>query len=317
MKRFMLALVLLVNSAMAFDNFWQDRTTVKTITDNMMTTQGVDMAEFSEMFSRTTSELRKEYIREAEQLLKAGATGSEALAMILQFDDRVYDRRQVAKIGMGKSIASYFRNGLESIYDSFENQGGQRLIEITSPGYAKYSSHLLWGVRPGAGVYAVLKLTNTDTGITRSFASRSKIQNLDMLGKSLALLVFNSLHKTRFPLKTRVNGRDITVNGIKTLTTRSYVQFRYMLKTIDENCKAFGSRMATTREMRHFFARGFYQGGLTRGKAHWGIKQNSYTYGIVDGEYPLGRTTALENSPFSRTVKYICVKEKKSNYYNY
>ncbi|EQC52766.1 hypothetical protein [Bacteriovorax sp. DB6_IX] len=314
MKRLVIALVLMCQSTMAFDSFWKDKTSVKTISDNMMTTQGVDMAEFQEMFSRTTSELRKEYIQEAVDLLKAGATGSEALGMILAFDDRVYDRRQVAKIGMAKTIASYFRSGLETIYDNFENEGGKRLIEISGSAYAKYSAHLLWGVRPGAGVYAILKLTNNETGISRSYASRAKVQNLDVLGKSLALLVFNSLHKTRFPLKTNIGGKNLIVDGIKTFRTSTYVQFRHMLKTIDENCRSFGKRMATVNEMRHLFARGFYQGGLTRGPYHWGIKQHGYKYGIVDGEYPMGRTTALENSPYSRTIKYICVKENQSYY---
>jgi hypothetical protein len=295
------------------NSFWGDRDQPKLLSENLRLTQGLDMAEFNENFSKTTSELRKNYISDAKSLLKAGASGSQALKMVLKFDDRVYDRRQLAKKGMGKTIAAYFRSGIESIYDSFENRGGKRLLEISS-GDTIYNAELLWGVMPGSGVYAVLKLRNNLTNTSRSFAARTKVQHLDSLGRVLGLLVFNSLHKTTFPLKLKVGYKNIEIKGIRTLMTPGYTQYKKMLNSIYDTCKSYGARMASFNEMKHLFARGFYGGGLTMGTHHWAGVSYTGNVGFIDGQYLQGETSNLVMTPNNRTLKYICVEDKNPNY---
>lgn len=311
MKKLLLALLILGSTAKAYnDRFWGNTEELKTISDQMIIAEGVDMAEFHENFSKTTAELRKAYVKEAVDLMKAGASGGEALEMILAFDDRVYDRRKIAKRGMGTTIAEHFKSGMNMIYDSFEDQGGDRRIEFTSSTYAKYKARLLWGVKPQAGVYAILKLTDTDTNISRSFASRANFGQIEALGRSLAFQMFHSLHKTRFPMKTKVNGKNLKFNGIKNYRTTGYVQYNTMLRAIDNNCRALNKRLPTRQEMRYLFARGFYNKGVNRGNAIWAADDNY----IMDGEYPLGRKALAGSSPTSRTIRYICVEEEKSTY---
>jgi hypothetical protein len=292
------------------DSFWGNRANPKMLSDSLVLTQGLDMAEFNENFSSTTSELRKNYISEAKDLLKSGASGGQALKMVLAFDDRVYDRRQLAKKGMGKTIAAYFRSGLEGIYNSFEDRGGKRLIEISNMD-SEYSAELLWGVMPGSGVYTVFKLTNNITNISRSFAARTKVQHLDSLGRVLALLVFNSLHKTTFPLEIKIRNKNLLINGIRSLTTPGYTQYKKMLASINESCKSYGARIASFNEMKYLFARGFYGGGVTMGLSHWAGVNFAGSVGYIDGQNLQGQVNNLVMKPYdNRTVKYICVEDK-------
>ena len=295
------------------DDFWQDDQTVKYISNSMSVVQGIDMAEFSENFLQTTKALRQGYISEAIALMGAGAGGSEALKIVLMFDDRVYDRRQIAKRGMGKAIAANFRSGIESLYNNFEDQGGQRKIEISDPSQAMYTPELTWGVKPGAGIYALLKLTNTETGISRTYSAKSKIQNINILGKTLAMLMFHSLHKTRFPLERKLNNKNVEISGIRTLTTASYNQYRNMLRMVDDRCRSLNKRMATSTEMRELFT-GFYFGGITRGTAHWAAKDFDYKYMLINYDHSFGTNLGLTNSPSNRTMKYLCVKEIVQTY---
>ena len=69
--------------------------------------------------------------------------------------------------------------------------------------------------------------------------------------------------------------------------------------------------MATPDEMTALFARGFYGGGLTMGKSDWAAQGHFSQNFIVNYAYPLGNANALTDKPFSRVVKYICVKDKR------
>ncbi|WP_408097852.1 hypothetical protein ACJVC5_02745 [Peredibacter sp. HCB2-198] len=272
--------------------------------------QGLDMAEFNENFSETTSELRDNYIRQAINLMENGALGMEAMEMVLQFDDRVYDRRQVAKAGMGETLVNYVRSGLELLNEEYEIQGGVRRIDW-SVASSRYDLQLIWGVRPGAGVYTVLKVTNRDTGISRSFASRGSVLNLNVVGYALASQVFNSVHKTTFPLQVKIGSENLIFSGIKTFKTNGNVQYRYMLQQVGEYCRSRGERLPTVRELTALFGRGAYFGGMNIGlKTEWAATDYS-GYSVVSNMWPMGNNGVLVNLPYNYTMTYTCVKAVK------
>lgn len=306
MKILATLLALLSLNSFAASSFWSKDEVL--LNPRIFNQQGLDMAEFYENFSLTTSELRNAYVREAIGLMEAGAMGMEAMEMVLKFDDRVYDRRQIAKAGMGETLANYVRTGLELLNETYENEGGTRRMDWASTS-SEYDMNVLWGVRPGAGVYAVLRVTNRQTGISRSFAARGSAMYLNVIGYALSSQLFNSVHKTSFPIKVKVGYENITVSGLRTFTTRGNVQYRTMLQQVSKYCESKGERLPSVKELTYLFARGFYHGGLNMGLyTQWAAKDYGYEYSVVSSIWPQGQSMALENYPDNRTLTYICVK---------
>jgi hypothetical protein len=242
--------------------------------------------------------------------MQAGATGGEALQMVLAFDDRVYDRRQIATRNMHKTIPGYIRAGIEELYESYEDMGGTRMIEIAADHRADYSTHLTWGMKPGAVIYGILKVTNRNTGTSRTFAGMAKADKLQFLGKQLALFMFHSLHKTRYPLTQRVNGKIVTYSGIQNHFSYGRQQKRAALEVISENCRMRGMRIASRDEMRYLFSRGSYMGGTAMGKNNeWAASLSKWENTLLSFMDPRGTFVNMTNYTHHRNpIKYMCVK---------
>ena len=308
MKTFIGLMLLASFNAFAAPSFWNSGEIQ--LNPRISNYQGLDIAEFDESFSQTTSELRDNYIRQAMNLMERGAMGMEAMEMVLQFDDRVYDRRQVAKAGMGETLANYVRSGLELLNEVYENEGGVRRLDW-SVNASKYDLQLMWGVRPGSGVYTVLRVSNKETGISRSYASRGSVLNLNIVGYALASQVFNSVHKTTFPLKMKIGYENLVISGVKTFPTNGNVQYRYMLQQVAGYCAAKGERLATVKELTTLFGLGAYHGGVNMGmKTEWAATDYS-GYSVVSAMWPMGNSGMLVNYPYNYTMTYMCVKSVK------
>lgn len=300
---------IICSGAFATDYFWENRQTPKTIYNQITAREGMDMQSFHEMFSRTTSDLRREYINEARSLLRAGATGAEAMQMVLSFDDRVYDRRVIAKRGTGETLARYVKAGFEAFYRKHQSEGGKRLLDFSPSENSKYSINLTWGVRPTVsgktGLYVSAEMTNEDTMVSRTFTSRGPIGSIDRVGQAIAFQIVHGLHKTSFPLSTRLNGNRITVYNPTSYTPPSQTQWRTYKKLADQDCRSRGLRLIKEREITELFSRGIYHGGATQGKSNW-----VFDNGHLD---PRSRpnihwSNAWENMPYpNRTVKHFCV----------
>lgn len=305
MKKYAYLMMFLSLNSFAASSFWNGGS-IK-LNPQIYHSQGLDMAEFNENFSETTSELRNNYVREAISLMETGAMGMEAMEMVLKFDDRVYDRRQIAKEGMGETISNYVLSGLELLNEEYENEGGVRRLDFAAA-LSKYDLQVLWGVRPGAGVYAILRVTNKESGISRSFASRGSVLRLNVVGYALASQVFNSVHKTTFPLKMKIGSDNLVISGIRTYPTKGNVQYRTMLKQVSDYCVARGERLPSIKELNFLFARGIYHGGVSMGlKAEWAAIDYG-GYNVVSSVWPAGNHMSLENYPYNYTLSYMCVK---------
>lgn len=181
------------------DQFWRYLDIERTMSLNFSVETMGDLCAYEENFSRSSSQLRREFINEATQLMQAGAYGAEALDMVLAFDDRVYDKRQLAKRHIGKTLAAFFNTGLNDINQGFEQRGGTPLITFVDGG-AEFSLHFRWGTTADCNLYNILDITNNVTGITKSFSISGSVAHIYQMGYQLAAKVFHSLHYTRFPI---------------------------------------------------------------------------------------------------------------------
>ncbi|MDD0853675.1 hypothetical protein HBN50_11245 [Halobacteriovorax sp. GB3] len=304
--KYLLPLFLIMSFYSSARDFWPNKKV--SISNKIITQEGLDAAEFNEMYSRTTSDLRKEYVQEAIQLMMAGALGPEALKMITTFDDRVYDRRQVSKKGMGNTLAGHFRSALARINEEYEFEGGNPKVRMSSR-TEDYDASIVWGASSHAQIYAILTVKNKRTGMTKSYSAYSHVSRVGVIGKQLALQVFHSAHATQFPTTLEVGYRKMKVSGIRTYTSRGYTQYKTLIDQVSNYCRSKGARLPSVNELTSLFSRGLYHGGLSMGqKTEWAA-MNHGMRAYVNSQYPQGNTGSLTDSPFNRTITYFCVKE--------
>ncbi len=319
-----LSYILLSFSYMAFaaqgDLFWQDFSEPKTVSLNFTSRQSADLAMFEEMYQRTQHELRQEMVQEAVDLLGAGASGSEAMQMILNFDDRVFDKRQISKYGIGPLIGKFFRSEMDAINESYEEEGGQRKIIFIDESYssspADYSVHIDWGAKSHSRLYAILRITNLHTGVSKSLATSVYSERLRTMGYMLASKLFHSLHRTRFPLVKKRGLDKVEFYQNKTITIGRYMTYRQKASLAQKYCKAKGLRLATADEMDEFFAFGYYHGGLALGsrKMGWAALKNTYSNmpTFINSEFPNGAPDGAKDIYLK--INYICAKDIEFQY---
>ncbi len=295
--------------------FWQDFDSIKTVSLNFTSRQSSDLAMFEEMYSRTQSELRQEMVREAVELMKAGASGKEALQMIMAFDDQVFDKRLISRYGIGQLIGKFFRSEMDAIYESYMDEGGEKKIEFIDNRYsskrAQYSVHIDWGARAGARLYAVLKITNLENGASRQVSHSVHNERIRTMGYMLASKLFHSLHRTRFPVIKNKNHVDkLEFHRNKPIRLSKYTSFRKKAEMAQKYCQLKKMRLATVDEMNELFAYGYYHGGLAIGSRQmgWAAQKSSYDRQptFVNSDYPFGNRSS--NSDIYLNVNYICVK---------
>lgn len=304
------------------DFFWRDLNSPKTVNAEFMIQQSADFAMFNEYYSKTQAELRKEFVREAIELMQNGAYGSEALMMIERFDDRVYDSRQVAKIGVGKAIASYFRAEMETIYEKYETEGGERKILFVNGG-AEFNINLTWGAASNGGLYAIVEMTNNLTGVSRSVTEFGSHKRIRTLAYHLASKFFHSLHKTRFPIEKKVNGADkVVFHPPRVINFGSYTTFKAKADRAAAACEAAGRaknkkiRLVTQSEMEELTSLGYYHGGIgmVPRTSGWAVIKSSYDKKamIVNDEYFNGAPDGASN--IYQQVQYICAEDVKHQF---
>lgn len=297
-------------------SFWQNKKVSKTINNNFILSEGMNLQEFKENFGRSTKEIRRDYIHEAVSLLKAGATGAEAMQMVLAFDDRVYDRRLIAKRGTGKTIANSIRAGIEEFYQR-NPRIKSRGVQVVNSSNSDYSANLLWGVYGAyngkAAIYAMLEVINNSNGISRTFYARTNAQQINIIGHALAFSLLHSYHKTEFPLETNLAGKTYIIDSPFTETFSTYTQLGNQLDFARDVCQANGQKLLGKREISALFSKGIYTGGYSKGdlnRHNWIFEKGAFTR-----RDPLAsRLFSYSSSPFIRTTKFFCAKEKRSNY---
>lgn len=314
-KRYLTLVILLIsaNSFASSNNsfsFWQNKNQAKTISSNINFTEGVNLQEFEENFSITNQELRNQYINEAIDLMQAGALGSQAMNMVLNFDDRAFDRRQVAKKGLGKTLLASFRAGIESFYQA-NYQISNRKLQLTNASSFDYSAHLHYGIYPThngqSAIYAFIELTNQNNYLIKSFYVKARAQQIDLLGQALATRILHDLHKTEYPLETKLNGQAVRVT-LSHLNVETLTQFQDQLRNAKQICRSLNSKLISKPQIETLMAKGIYNQGHSRGN----LNQFSYIFekGVFWNRDPYANQVLFPSysRPTATKTMVFCIK---------
>ena len=242
--------------------------------------------------------------------MQAGASGSQAMNMVLNFDDRAFDRRQVAKMGLGETLMASFRAGIESFYQ-VNYQIRNKKLQLTKSPIFDYSAHLHYGIYPTnnghSALYAFIELTNQNNYLTKSFYVKARAKQIDLLGHALATRVLHDLHKTEYPLITRLNGQDVRVN-LTHLNVEVLTQFQHQIRNARQICRSLNSKLITKSQIETLMAKGIYNEGHSRGD----LNQFSYIFekGVYWNSDPYANNVLFPNysRPTAPRTMVFCVE---------
>ena len=295
-------LILLSYSTQAIqDDFWGDLNESKYIDPVFTLYKGGNLDRYQEFYEKTISQIRREYVSEATQLMEAGAAGIEAMIMIEAFDNRASARREeIFNYAIGETIANYVVSGLDELYQKHQTYNGKRVLRF-SHNRPRYEATLRFGpMISGSGVvYGILNITDRVSGDKLSVQSMAHVSRARDLGKDLAKRLFHNVHRTRFPLT-------------KPITFSAPTSSRDQADQAKEYCSYDGMRLATIREMNSFFKRGYYGGGLDQlsYKTGWAAQKSDYdkTAMYLNGQHFRG-IRSTNRMALNFVLHYICVEE--------
>tara|TARA_Y100000296_G_scaffold74323_1_gene92811 strand:+ start:1601 stop:2593 length:993 start_codon:yes stop_codon:yes gene_type:complete len=310
-----LFIILSFNTQAIEDDFWGDLNESKYIDPVFTLYKGGNLDRYQEFYEKTVSQIRREYVSEATQLMEAGAAGIEAMIMIEAFDNRASARREeVFNYAIGETIANYVVSGLDELYQRHQTYNGKRILRF-SHNRPRYEATLRFGpMISGSGVvYGILNITDRVSGDKLSVQSMAHISRARDLGKDLAKRLFHNVHRTRFPLTKPINHVDKKVFHLqRPITFSAPTSSRDQADQAKEYCSYDGMRLATIREMNSFFKRGYYGGGLDQlsYKTGWAAQKSDYdkTAMYLNGQHLRG-IRSTNRMALNFVLHYICVEE--------
>lgn len=298
--------------------------------------EGADLMAFHEAYSRTRSEQFGELVQSAQSLLKAGATGKEALEMIMAFDGMITKRRADSKKRMGISLEGYFNSRLNDLYQLYQPQNRRldfRHVQVPSNilAYASRNQrigmagdellsdldYVIYGsftVNRNKGMIDVaIYAVNVQSGETRVYGGTGYPE---MAAYQAADKLFDDFQKTRMPKNYRLrNGKTLTLvkegrvgggnSSMKNLYARAQIA-----------CEAVNARLMSEEEALSLDSLGRYNGGITmfeelsnfffnrhsRNFYYWALKDQR-AYNAAEG-----RSSDVWNLNHADVLNYICVQ---------
>lgn len=298
--------------------------------------EGADLMAFHEAYSKTRSEQFGELVQSAESLIKAGASGKEALDMVIAFDKLITKRKEDSKKRMGVSLEGYFNSRLNDLYQYYNPEKRRldfRHVDIPRnildhvnqgfrPGYATDEmlnelDFVIYGSfsanRNKAQIDVALYVVNVHSGITRvyggsGYPEQAAYQAADKL--------FDEFQRTQMPKTYSLkNGKRITLVKEGRIAG-GYAAMKNLYVRAQTTCEMAGARLASEEELLSLDALGRYNGGITlyedfsnfvynrhgRGYYHWALK-NNWVYNAAES-----RSTETWNLNSSEVLNFQCVK---------
>lgn len=309
---------------------------VVTIYPSIPFIEGADLMEFHEAYSRTRSQQFGELVQSAESLIKAGASGKEALDMIIAFDELITKRREYSKKRMGVSLEGFFNSRLNDLYQYYNPQ--RRMLELRHvdipsnilahanqnyrPGYATeemlsdldfviYGSYTV-SSRKGQ-VDVALYAVNVKNGMTRVYGGSGLPEQA---AYQAADKLFDEFQRIALPAKFRLaNGKVITLVK-EGHVSGGHASMKNLHSRAQASCDVIGARLIKEEEAIALDSIGRYNGGITLYEDYSNFTFNRhgrpYYYWALANDLvlnaPESRSSVSWNMNHAERINYLCVK---------
>lgn len=286
--------------------------------------RGADLCKFQDAYGQTRNEYMQTMVRNASDLMQAGAYGSEALEMLVAFDS-LYDKNQaLATRGQYLDVTlentlkgyidQYYRdlsprvkklsfkhvNDLKKIVDAAKR--GQRIgyfndQQLEKLDYIAYGSYALAPECRG-NVQVTVTLVGRD-GQTFTYIGEGKPS---VVMSQIASEMFTQFQRTNFPTTLRVGTRTIELIG----GFNGSVDQARTPRQAEQACQTLGGRLPNQFEYEMISGYGDWSGGVSlgNGRTVWAMSGNKVYHPGLMNPTPVRSVSQVNAKIFS----YYCVR---------
>ena len=254
--------------------------------------RGADLCQFSESYGQTRQETIRESAGLAMDLMSSGATGAEALRILVKLDELVDKNRELARRGYGLDVTleSSLRAGVDELYRQLTPRSKKILFTHAAP-LVEVVDAIRAGQRPGRLDNALLERLSgfaygsysyapgcrgdllvtltviTHGGVTQTFSAQNRPERV--MG-DIAARLFEAYQRTSFPTTLRVRNRQLTIVG----GLNGSVDRARSTEQAEMACETLDARLPTKEEYEAISLYGDWSGGISLNDGTWALAGN-------------------------------------------
>lgn len=284
--------------------------------------RGADLCAYKDAYGQTRAEFMNSMVRSAEKILAQGATGYEALDLLVTFSS-MYDRNQEMAVRyqyLDVTLESSFKAYLDQFYRelsprtkkiSFQYvndivnivnaaKAGQRDGYLDEALIAKldYIAYGTYALAPDCrgDIQVTLHLIGRD-GTSESFIASGKPE---YVMSKVAADLFTAFQRTQFPSQLRVGAKTLTLIGGLNGSVDRVADPRLA----EEACATLDARLPTASELDLINSYGDWSGGVSLNDKVWALEGNKVFAPTLRNPTPVREKWEVNAEEFL----YYCVK---------
>tara|TARA_R110000868_G_scaffold242548_1_gene498059 strand:+ start:25984 stop:26922 length:939 start_codon:yes stop_codon:yes gene_type:complete len=312
MKIFITALLALVSFNSFAINLWPTIPFVK----------GADLCQYQDAYGRSRSEMAQEMVSQAERLIKSGASGKEALDLLVTIDALIDKNRRLAVQGYGLDVTleATLKSYVDALYQQYRPRSknisfthAMPVVDVVRavrdgqrPGYLDQNllsklDGFAWGTYAYAPncrgeILVTIHIVNND-GSTLNFHAQGKPQ---YVMSTIAARMFEQFQRAQFPSRIRMGSRTLELVGAPGAPVdRAPSPF-----LAQQACEMIDARLPTRTEYEYLSMLGDWNGGIGLGLKPWALADGFILAPTLRNPSPIRRPSDVNDREF----KYYCVR---------
>ena len=284
--------------------------------------KGADLCQYQDAYGRSRSEMAQEMAQMATQFMRSGATGKEALDLLVAIDGLIDKNRRLAVQGYGLDVT--LESTLKSYIDGYYQNLRPREKKITFTN-ANALVDIIAAVRNGQRIgYIDNNLLNKLSGFaygTYSYAPNCRGDILVTIhiilhsgeqisfqgqGKPQVVMsqigskMFEQFQRTQFPSRVRMGSRSLELVG----APGAPVDSAPSPELAEQSCEMMDARLPTHTEYEYLSMLGDWNGGVGLGNKRWALADGFILAPDLRNPTPVRRPWHVND----RSFMYYCVR---------
>lgn len=284
--------------------------------------KGADLCNYADAYGQTRTEYMGSMVGNAERLLQSGATGSEALKLLVAFNS-LYDRNQAIAtqhqyldVTLESTFKAFFDQYYRDLRPKIKRVSFTHVADIQSIVHAARNGQRA-GVLTNAmlakldfiayGTYAYAPSCRGDILVTLHLVGRDgRTDNYEAQGKpatvmsQIASKIFEQYQRTNFPNTARIGNRQVQLIGALNGT----VDQASSPELAAVACETLGGRLPNQLELELLDAYGDWNGGVSLGDKVWAMPGGKVYHPGLRNPSPVREVWEVNDKSFY----YYCVK---------
>ncbi|MEK6628803.1 MAG: hypothetical protein AABY53_09265 [Bdellovibrionota bacterium] len=300
MKKFILALIfsgtlisLTLNAATSSTERTDIRATIPFI-------RGADLCKYKDAYGQTRTEYMTKMISMASDLMKAGAEGQEALALLESFN-QIYDLN-LAMATQNNYLDVTLESTLKAYLSQFYRDLRPRIQKINFTGVSETQLDYI-----GYGSYALAPDCNGDIQVSMHLIGRDSTQK-SYLGhgqphivmSQIASKIFEDFQRTQFPSVVKVGNKTLTLIG----GMNGSVDVAASPEIAKQSCETLNARLPEANELELLNTYGDWSGGVSLGHSVWALPSGKVFAPTLRNPSPIRKKSEVNATKFN----YYCVQ---------